>query len=659
MVFNCKGFYFDKEDEAFGENSEEKRAEELPANEKSKKTRGSRVKRVVPGANADTLSRRRTEYDGADDQSKSNFKSISELGGAISKNVLRRSRVAPEESFEEQKPQHFQHLHPQPPKGSHRSDDDKKPKEKTKNPSAEKFLDKSVLLRICHCNCDTCRRVICEVARKFRGVSEVSADPSTDLVRVTGRMDVKELLIHLKKELKKNVEVVPAEKTDYPGKDREYDRDSNIMVHNLSSKSRVKEKVEPAKLEEKFGQQNSENSKLSLPQLKANHGSDLMEPHQKIENSGNQKTQKERSSQLLLRIEKHCNCEGCTKKMKDIFKRFKAASHPISDLYAGVGSVKIYTDKELVEVTGTMDTNELVVYLEEKLRRNVEVMPIQNDEHGASPTQKHRAGVRHIANITDNASRKTEGYPSVQEKQNFKKTKLTLPQPRKGDGNDNEVTGTVHLKIEMYCLEGCPRRTQKAARKFTGVRSVKVEASKRLVIVVGTINVKELVADLKQKLKRSVEVVHIQNHSLPGDNKEVEVTKIETLKEPAAAREDGWHKDVEIKKEVKKEAEEIKNKRKVKDAKVKGKKYSHHDGGYDGTKEDKENKKGNEGVEDNLKEAKGQGYISYDGEKHRELEREGDRQTYFQNYGEQDYLGHWLSRIQILSDENPNSCAVM
>lgn len=53
------------------------------------------------------------------------------------------------------------------------------------------------------------------------GVSAVSADTSTDLVRVKGKMDVNELLIHLKKELKKNVEVVPAEKANYPEKDRE------------------------------------------------------------------------------------------------------------------------------------------------------------------------------------------------------------------------------------------------------------------------------------------------------------------------------------------------------------------------------------------------------------------------------------------------------
>lgn len=71
------------------------------------------------------------------------------------------------------------------------------------------------------------------------------------------------------------------------------DRNTDIMIDNLSSKSRVKEKVEPAKLEEMLAEQNSENSELSLRQLGGNHGSDFMEPHQKIEISGNQKTHKE------------------------------------------------------------------------------------------------------------------------------------------------------------------------------------------------------------------------------------------------------------------------------------------------------------------------------------------------------------------------------
>lgn len=54
--------------------------------------------------------------------------------------------MAPDEdSFEEQKPQNFEQFHPQPPKGNHRSDD-KKPKEKIENPSAENFLDEVILL---------------------------------------------------------------------------------------------------------------------------------------------------------------------------------------------------------------------------------------------------------------------------------------------------------------------------------------------------------------------------------------------------------------------------------------------------------------------------------------------------------------------------------
>ncbi|KAF8042692.1 hypothetical protein BT93_A1121 [Corymbia citriodora subsp. variegata] len=475
-------------------------------------------------------------------------------------------------------------------------------------------------------------------------------------------MDVKELLIHLKKNLKKNVEVVPAEKANFSEKDREYDRDTNIPVDNLSSKSRVKEKVEPAKLEEKIGQWNSENSELPLPQLGGNPGSDFMELHQKIEISRNQKTHKECSSRLLLGVRMHCKCEGCTQKMKDIFKKFK-----------GVGKVKIHRDEDQVEVTGTMDTDELVIYLEEKLRRNVDVMPIQNDENGASPTQNHRAGARHITNITDNASRKREVYPDVQklEKQNLEKTQLTFPQPRRRDRNYNEVAGMVHLKIRMYCQDGCIPQTRKTLMEFTGVKSVEVDASKHLVIVVGAINVKELVAHLKETLNRSVEVVHVQNDNVAGDNKEVKATEIETLRKPAAARADGRNKkDVEIKKEVKKEVKDIEIKKKFRDVKEEDKKYSLHDGGDGGTEEDREDTKGKEGVEDKVKEAKGRGYISHAGKEHKDLEREGDSRSYHQNYGNQVYLRYGQSNydhisayhnggIQIFSDENPNSCTIL
>lgn len=204
---------------------------------------------------------------------------------------------------------------------------------------------------------------------------------------------------------------------------------------------------------------------------------------------------------------------------------------------------------------------------------------------------------------------------------------------------------------------------------FAGVKSVKVDASKHLVIVVGSINVKELVVYLKEKLNRSVEVVFVQNDNVAGGNKDVEVNKMETLKEPAAARADGRNnKDVEIKKEVKKLVEDIKIKNEVKDVKEEDKKYSLCDGG-DGTKEDKEDKKGS-GVDDKVQEAKGHGCISHVREKHKELETEGENQTYYQNYGEQVYPRYEPSNfdytpgdrncgIQIFSDENPHSCAIM
>lgn len=275
-------------------------------------------------------------------------------------------------------------------------------------------------------------------------------------------------------------------------------------------------------------------------------------------------------------------------------------------------------------------------------------------------------GVRHITNITDNASRGKEVYPDVRklEEQNLEKTELTFPQPRRWDRNYNEETGMVLLKIGMHCLEGCIPQTRKTIMKFPGVESVKVDKSKDLAIVAGAPNAKELVAHLEKKLKRRVEVVLAPNENVSGDNKKVGVTKTQTLKgsaaahedgrnmdveikkevkkeaketqikqkakdAPAAAREDGRNKDVKIKREVKKEAKEIRIKQKVKDAKV----------------EDKEDKKGNEGVEDKVKEAKGHGYVSHVGE--------ADRQTKNQQPCSSDC---WTN---MFSDENPHSCAIM
>lgn len=43
-------------------------------------------------------------------------------------------------------------------------------------------------------------------------------------------------------------------------------------------------------------------------------------------------------------------------------------------------------------MTGTLDMDKLVVYLEEKLKRNVEVIPTEKDENGASPSQIDTAG---------------------------------------------------------------------------------------------------------------------------------------------------------------------------------------------------------------------------------------------------------------------------
>ncbi|XP_027363298.1 heavy metal-associated isoprenylated plant protein 6-like isoform X2 [Abrus precatorius] len=76
---------------------------------------------------------------------------------------------------------------------------------------------------------------------------------------------------------------------------------------------------------------------------------------------------KPKESTVVLKIRLHC--DGCIAKIRRIIQRFK-----------GVESVNVDGSKDLVTVKGTMDVKELVPYLNEKLKRNVEVVPPKKDD---------------------------------------------------------------------------------------------------------------------------------------------------------------------------------------------------------------------------------------------------------------------------------------
>lgn len=83
------------------------------------------------------------------------------------------------------------------------------------------------------------------------------------------------------------------------------------------------------------------------------------------------------------------------------------------------------------------------------------------------------------------------------------------------------AVSTVVLKIRLHC-DGCIQRIKRRIHKIKGVEEVTVDAAKDLVTVKGTMDVKNLAAMLKDKLRRAVEIVPPKKDDGGGEKKEKE-----------------------------------------------------------------------------------------------------------------------------------------
>ncbi|CAH2042334.1 unnamed protein product [Thlaspi arvense] len=83
------------------------------------------------------------------------------------------------------------------------------------------------------------------------------------------------------------------------------------------------------------------------------------------------------------------------------------------------------------------------------------------------------------------------------------------------------MLSTVVLKIRLHC-DGCTHKIKRIISKIKGVQSVEADGQKDLVTVKGTMDVKELTPYLKEKLKRSVEIVPPKKEEGGGEKKEKE-----------------------------------------------------------------------------------------------------------------------------------------
>ncbi|XP_065855389.1 heavy metal-associated isoprenylated plant protein 6-like [Euphorbia lathyris] len=122
------------------------------------------------------------------------------------------------------------------------------------------------------------------------------------------------------------------------------------------------------------------------------------------------------------------------------------------------------------------------------MKKEVEIVSPQPNKDGGGGGEKKPG---------EKTSQKKPEVKKREEKAAEKKSEVKKPPPK-------EIT--VVLKIKTHC-DGCITKMKKIIRTIKGVESVAVDDGKDLVTVKGTMEVKDLVPYLSEKLLRSVEVV--------------------------------------------------------------------------------------------------------------------------------------------------------
>ncbi|KZV26180.1 hypothetical protein F511_06347 [Dorcoceras hygrometricum] len=204
------------------------------------------------------------------------------------------------------------------------------------------------------------------------------------------------------------------------------------------------------------------------------------------------------STTVVLKLDLHC--EGCANKVK------RSVSH-----FEGVEKVKADSANNKLTVVGKVDPAGLRERVEYKTKKKVELVSPQSKKEGGD------------GGAAAGGDKKSDGKPEKKGEE------------KKGDDQKPKeaAVSTVVLKIKLHC-DGCAHKIKRLIKKnIDGVDSVSTDLQKDLVIVNGTMNLKELVSLLTEKLNRSVEIVPAKKDDAGGGDKKVSEDK--KGKEPAAA----------------------------------------------------------------------------------------------------------------------------
>ncbi|XP_061356942.1 heavy metal-associated isoprenylated plant protein 3-like isoform X2 [Gastrolobium bilobum] len=177
------------------------------------------------------------------------------------------------------------------------------------------------------------------------------------------------------------------------------------------------------------------------------------ENNKKDEGGNNEKEQKQTLTPTTVVLKVDMHCDGCASKIVRCLRGFE-----------GVESLNAESDTGKITITGKVDPTKLRDKLAHKMKKKVDLispLPNKNKENNSQNNNKKH-----------------------------KETPVT----------------TVVLKVALHC-QGCIERIRKTVLKTRGVHDMAIDKEKETVTVKGTMDVKALVGNLMERLRRKVEVV--------------------------------------------------------------------------------------------------------------------------------------------------------
>ncbi|XP_038705554.1 heavy metal-associated isoprenylated plant protein 3 [Tripterygium wilfordii] len=177
---------------------------------------------------------------------------------------------------------------------------------------------------------------------------------------------------------------------------------------------------------------------------------------------------------VVLKVDMHC--DGCAVKITKCARGFE-----------GVETVKAEADSNKLTVVGKVDPSKIREKLEQKTKKKVDLISPQ-------PKKDNNKDNDNKENNNNKEPKKEEKKPDDKKKAENEKKPKQAPET------------TAVLKVTLHC-QGCIDKIRRTVTKTKGVKEMSMDKQKDLVTVKGTMDVKALTQNLKEKLKKPVEIV--------------------------------------------------------------------------------------------------------------------------------------------------------